>query len=86
YMDFARSSIDEFFFTVMYTIIVYIMALATFKLVDLIPNSILRWTGVSVTTFQENAGDPAGQLTGNIYKGSLLVTRGVQGDLAVLAA
>ncbi len=69
----ARSSIDEFFFTGMYAIICYMMALACFKLIDQIPNKILRWAGVSVSTFQENAGDPASQLTNQVYKGSLLV-------------
>ena len=83
----ARGAVDEFFFTAMYTIIVYLMGMASFKLVDLIPNQILRWAGVSVSTFQENAGDPAGQLTSNIYRGSILTTNMVQrrgGDLAAI--
>ena len=64
------------------------MGLACFKLVDLIPNNILRWMGVSVSTFQENAGDPAGQLTGNVYKGAMLIgnqARGTaKGDFLIL--
>lgn len=83
------SSIDEFFFTAMYAIICYILGLACFKLIDQIPNQILRWAGASVATFQEQAGDPAGQLTNNVYKGSLLISNQVRGatqsDLAVIA-
>ncbi|MCB9983791.1 MAG: DotA/TraY family protein [Rhodospirillales bacterium] len=85
----SRGPLDEFFFTAMYAIICYLMGLACFKLVDLIPNNILRWMGVSVSTFQENAGDPAGQLTGNVYKGALLIgnqARGTaKGDFPILA-
>ncbi|MBL4803638.1 MAG: DotA/TraY family protein [Alphaproteobacteria bacterium] len=81
----ARGPIDEFFFTAIYAIICYLIGLACFKLVDLIPNNILRWMGVSVSTFQENAGDPAGQLTSNVYRGTNLtvnqVRGSVQGDL-----
>lgn len=61
-MEFWRGPIDEFFFTVTYVIIVYMMALASFKLVDLIPNSIMRWMGAAVTAFGEMAGDPAAKL------------------------
>lgn len=86
----ARGPIDEFFFTAIYAIICYLMGLASFKLVDLIPNNILRWMGVSVSTFQENAGDPAGQLTSNVYRGANLTAnqiRGqVQGDLALITS
>jgi len=84
-----RGPIDEFFFTAMYAIICYLVGISCFKLIDLIPNQILRWAGSSAATFQENAGDPAGQITQNIYKGSVLVgnqVRGAtQGDLAVIA-
>lgn len=86
----ARGPIDEFFFTAMYAIICYLMGLACFKLVDLIPNNIMRWMGVSVSTFQENAGDPAGQLTSSVYRGTNLtvnqVRSTVQGDLALLTS
>ncbi len=52
-----RSAVDEFFFTVIYTIIVYLMGLSSFKLVDLIPNNILRWMGQSVATFGDQRED-----------------------------
>jgi conjugal transfer/type IV secretion protein DotA/TraY len=78
-LEFMRSPLDEFFFTAMYVIIVYMIGLSCFKLIDLIPNNILRWAGVSVSTFQEGAGDPAGQLIGKTYSGMLLATNKLQG-------
>ncbi len=67
-MDFLRGPLDEFMHTVMYAIIVYMLALANFKLIDQIPNHILRWMGATVSTFQERAGDPAGELTGKVFR------------------
>ncbi len=57
-----RSPIDEFFYTVIYAIIVYMLALASFKLIDLIPNFILRWLGQNVEAFSESIGDAGAQL------------------------
>ncbi len=67
-MSFMRGPIDELFYTVIYAIIVYMIGLSCFKLVDQIPNSIIRWMGVSVSTFQEKAGDPASKLAGNMFR------------------
>ncbi|MCB9975290.1 MAG: DotA/TraY family protein [Rhodospirillales bacterium] len=67
-IDFLRGPIDEFFYTVIYAIIVYMLALSNFKLIDAIPNQILRWMGATVSTFKENAGDPAQGLAGKMYR------------------
>lgn len=89
-IEFYRGPIDVFFFTAVYAIIVYIMGLSCFKLVDQIPNNILRWAGSSVAAFQENAGDPAGALVGQVHKGSLLLANQIkgtaQGDLAIIVS
>jgi hypothetical protein len=69
-----RSAVDEFFYTVIYTIIVYLMGLSSFKLVDLIPNNILRWMGQSVATFGDQRED-SGQ--------SLISTSSVGGQQAL---
>ncbi len=86
----SRGPLDEFFFTAMYVIICYLMGLASFKLIDLIPNNILRWMGVSVSTFQENADDPAGKLSSQVYRGTSLagnqISGRMQGDLALITA
>ncbi len=67
-MDYIRGPLDEFMFTVIYAILVYMLALTSFKMIDQVPNHILRWMGATVSTFQERAGDPAGELTGKIYR------------------
>lgn len=88
-IGFVRSSLDMFFYTCVYAVLCYILGLSSFKLIDQIPSKILRWAGASVATFQENAGDPAGTLTSQVYRGSLLlnnqITGNIKGDLALLA-
>lgn len=54
-----RGPIDEFFFTVIYAIIVYMIGLSCFKLIDLVPNNLLRYMGAKVNTFNDAATDPA---------------------------
>ncbi len=58
-IDFFRGPVDELFFTVMYAIVVYMIGMSCFKLIDLIPNNILRYMGASVNTFNDKAADPA---------------------------
>lgn len=57
-VGFDRYIIDEFFFTVVYTILIYMMATASFKMIDLVPKSILRWAGASVAAFGDDVQDP----------------------------
>ncbi len=67
-MGYWRSPLDELFYTAIYVIIVYMIGLSCFKLIDEIPNNIMRWMGVTVSTFRENSGDPAGELSGKMYR------------------
>ncbi len=56
--DAFRGPIDEFFFTILYTIIVYMIGTSCFKLIDTIPNTLLtRWANVEVPSFGDDAGD-----------------------------
>ncbi len=53
-----RGPVDEFFFTVLYTIIVYLVATTCFKLIDTIPNQIMtRWMGTDAPSFNDESGD-----------------------------
>ena len=54
-----RGIIDEFFYTIIFTIIIYMMANASFKLIDTIPKGIMRWISFSSATFGDFAGDKA---------------------------
>lgn len=73
-IEFYRHPIDQFFYTVLYAVIVYLIGTSCFKLIDGIPNQMLRWMGQSVSTFQENAGDPAENLVRNMYVGMSAMT------------
>lgn len=73
YIDTFRGTVDMFFYTVLYAIIAYMMAMASFKLIDLIPDSILRWMGAGVKSF--------GDESGNIAEG-LNRTISIQGTMA----
>ena len=50
-MQWIRDTVDDFCFTVMYTIVVYMLGLSAFKLIDIMPKKILRWMGQSVAVF-----------------------------------
>ncbi|MDH5722854.1 MAG: DotA/TraY family protein [Alphaproteobacteria bacterium] len=50
-LRYQRSVVDQFFFTVIYAVIAYMLALASFKLIDRIPDNILRWAGAGVSAF-----------------------------------
>lgn len=64
-----KGPLDELMYTVIYVILVYMIGLSCFKLIDGVPNNIMRWMGVTVATFQENAGDPVQDLTGSMFRG-----------------
>ena len=67
---YARSPLDQFFFTVLYALIVYLMALSSFKLIDQIPNQILRWMGNAASTFHDEQENPVAGLTGKAVLGA----------------
>ena len=80
-----RSAVDEFFFTIIYTIIVYLLGLSSFKLVDLIPNNILRWMGQSVATFGDQREDMGQSLVGTSTIGAQQTLGSIGGGLQSLA-
>lgn len=94
--EFSRHIVDEFFFTVMYTVIMYMMGTASFKMIDMVPNNMLRWLGAGVASFGDSRGDPTedlvqyaaiggatigGQLAGGLTKAA---GAGGQGIAAIL--
>jgi hypothetical protein len=54
--------LDEFFFTVIYAIFVYMIAMSCFKMIDLIPNNIMRFIGTNISAFADDVQDPAENL------------------------
>lgn len=55
----TRGVVDQFFYTVIYAIMVYLLAAPCFKLVDAIPDNLMRWFGSGISTFGAQDGDPA---------------------------
>ena len=58
----GRHIVDVFFFTCLYAVILYMMAVSSFKMINLVPNMILRWLGESVSAFSDGAPDPTQNL------------------------
>lgn len=79
--DTARDYIDQFFYTVIYAIIVYMMGTASFKLVYLVPDNIMRWMGSSVDGFGEIAKTPPEALVGTMYTSSQVATNQLGGAM-----
>lgn len=61
--SFRRGVIDQFFFTLMYALLLYMMATASFKLIDLIPQAFTRWMKTDVGVFNDGKSDPTDGLT-----------------------
>ncbi len=78
---FIRSKIDEFFFTVIYAILVYLIGMSSFKMVDTIPNNMLRWMGQSVASFNDSREDPAQNLVSKTSVGSQQALSKIGGGL-----
>lgn len=56
-IEYYRTPVDQFFYTVMYVILAYLTASSCFKLINIIPDSIMRWSGSGVSTFGKS--DPS---------------------------
>ncbi|MDH5722591.1 MAG: DotA/TraY family protein, partial [Alphaproteobacteria bacterium] len=64
-----KGPLDELMYTVVYVMLVYAIGVSCFKMIDSVPNNIIRWMGATVATFQENAGDPVQDLSGTMFRG-----------------
>lgn len=47
-IDLARGAVDQFFLSCFYIMLVYMIGTGCFKLIDVIPDGILRWSGQGV--------------------------------------
>ena len=81
----SRGPIDQFFFTVIYTIIVYMLAVSSFKLIDRIPHLLLRWMGVSVSGFADVNEESKEGFTKYASLGGLTVGQKTAGGLQKFA-
>lgn len=72
-LQYFRDEIDQFCFTVIYAIVVYMLGMSSFKLITLIPAKIMRWMGASVDAFNDNE-DIAQGLMGKMTAAGGIVT------------
>ena len=79
-----RAALDQFFFTLVYTIVCYMLALASFKLIDKIPDNILRWAGAGVSSYGDIAQDQVESISRYATTGSMTI--GNQASQAVTGA
>ena len=79
YVDEFRGTVDMFFYTILYAIVAYMMAMASFKLIDLIPDSILRWMGAGVKSFGDESGNIAEGLNRTISIQGMMTAQRVSG-------
>lgn len=84
-MEMFRGPLDEFMFTIIYTVIVYLMAMSSFKLIDNIPNNILRWMGQNIQTFNDSREDPAQSLMSTAWLGGQQTFQALGGGLGKIA-
>ncbi len=57
--EFSRGMIDQFFLSIFYVMIVYSIGVSCFKLIDILPDNIMRWSGAGVQSMgaADNADD-----------------------------
>ena len=67
-----RNTVDKLFYTVVYAVVVYVIGLSSFKMIDLVPNYVLRWMGKGIRTIGEGelSEDPGQGLLRNVSMGS----------------
>jgi conjugal transfer/type IV secretion protein DotA/TraY len=79
--SFRRGIVDQFFFTIIYTVVCYMMATASFKLIDKIPDNILRWAGAGVSSYGDIDANQVESLNRYAVSGSMIF--GDQGSSAL---
>jgi conjugal transfer/type IV secretion protein DotA/TraY len=80
-IDMPRDVVDQFFYTVLYAAIVYMMATASFKLIDKIPDSMMRFIGSSATSFNDTNPDEGDQLSQYVATSGFVVGQQITGAI-----
>lgn len=79
-----RGILDQLMFTVIYGIVVYMMALASFKMADAVPDNIIRWLGSSVESFGQFDPNPAEGMVTRVQTSISLMTNSINPLTALL--
>ncbi len=78
-LDFFRGLADQFMFTIMYCFIVYMMAMASFKMVDMVPDHVMRWIGVGIQSFGSINKDEVHKLHSRFVMGMGMAANSISG-------
>jgi hypothetical protein len=68
-----RDIVDQFAFSIVYIIITYMLAIASFKLIDRIPDNILKFMGPGVSSFSDINPDATEGLSRYVAQGGLIM-------------
>lgn len=79
-LNYTRGIIDQFFMTILYILIVYSIGLTSFKLIDLIPDGVIRWINAGVSSWggSDNADDILYQLDDKMAQQTVNMTMRLQ--------
>jgi conjugal transfer/type IV secretion protein DotA/TraY len=73
----ARGTIDQFMYTILFAIVIYMMGLSSFKMADMVPDNVLRWMHAGVQSFGQFDPNPAEGAMGRVSEGlGMLTDRG----------
>ena len=75
--EYQRGVMDQFFFMILFVIVTYMLAIASFKLIDQIPNNIMRWAGVGVSAFGDMNAEQADAMGGYVSRGAMNIGQDV---------
>lgn len=77
-----RDQIDQFFFSIIYVIFAYMMATASFKVIDKIPDHMLRYLGTGGSSFSDINPDATEGLTRYVALGGVTMGKDLTGAVA----
>jgi conjugal transfer/type IV secretion protein DotA/TraY len=84
FMASARDGIDALFYTILYVIIVYMMATSSFKLIEIIPSALMRWIGSNSSAFNDSTDVDAG-IDNYLTQRSRMIAEALQGTTNTVA-
>jgi hypothetical protein len=68
-------------FTLIFAYLVYTIGTISFKMIDTVPQQIIRWLGSGAQTFSDGKGDPFGSAQG-VVAGAAVVGTQIAGELS----
>ncbi len=83
--EYFRNSTDKMFYTIIYAVIIYMIGMSAFKMIDQIPNHILRWMGGGAKSFGEMTQRDSGrEMSASILSGSQIAGQHIGGAVGAM--